>query len=180
MTIVIQLVLYCFLLWLIVKVVVGNNAINGLYFYPKAFQECAISRGLIDRATVQKKRRNCMIALYVLLLVAPVLMIGVWNRVTDFWTAYGQGVLFLEVMNWFDGLVIDMLWVGHSKFWAIPKMEDMRYTQAWGADAQKAPDADGDLARRCVHHCGAGHADAALILFSDGTDEFENNIQGEN
>lgn len=103
MTIVIQLALYCFLLWLIVKVAVGNNAINGLYFYPKAFQECAISRGLIDRATVQKKRRNCMIALYVLLLVAPVLMIGVWNRVTDFWTAYGQGVLFLEVMNWFDG-----------------------------------------------------------------------------
>ncbi len=137
MTIVIQLALYCFLLWLIVKVAVGNNAINGLYFYPKAFQECAISRGLIDRATVQKKRRNCMIALYVLLLVAPVLMIGVWNRVTDFWTAYGQGVLFLEVMNWFDGLVIDMLWVGHSKFWAIPKMEDVPYTQTWGQMLKK-------------------------------------------
>ena len=136
-TIVIQLVLYCFLPWLIVKVAVGNNAINGLYFYPKAFQECAISRGLIDRATVQKKRRNCMIALYVLLLVAPVLMIGVWNRVTDFWTAYGQGVLFLEVMNWFDGLVIDMLWVGHSKFWAIPKMEDVPYTQTWGQMLKK-------------------------------------------
>lgn len=45
MTIVFQLALYCFLLWLIVKVAVGNNAINGLYFYPKAFQECAISRG---------------------------------------------------------------------------------------------------------------------------------------
>ena len=28
MTIVIQLALYCFLLWLIVKVAVGNNAIN--------------------------------------------------------------------------------------------------------------------------------------------------------
>lgn len=137
MTIVIQLALYCFLLWLIVKVAVGNNAINGLYFYPKAFQECAISRGLVDRATVQKKRRNCMIALYVLLLVAPVLMIGVWNRVTDFWTAYRQGVLFLEVMNWFDGLVIDMLWVGHSKFWAIPKMEDVPYTQAWGQMLKK-------------------------------------------
>ena len=137
MTIVIQLVLYCFLLWLIVKVAVGNNAINGLYFYPKDFQECAISRGLIDRATAQKKRRNCMIALYVLLLVAPVLMIGVWNRVTDFWTAYWQGVLFLEVMNWFDGLVIDMFWVGKSKFWAIPKMEDVPYTQTWGQMLKK-------------------------------------------
>ena len=131
MTIVIQLALYCFLLWLIVKVAVGNNAINGLYFYPKAFQECAISRGVVDRATVQKKRRNCMIALYVLLLVAPVLMIGVWNRVTDFWTAYRQGVLFLEVMNWFDGIVIDRLWVGHGKIWVIEGMEGVPYLKPW-------------------------------------------------
>ena len=41
MTIVIQLALYCFLLWLIVKVAVGNNAINGLYFYPKVVSEMA-------------------------------------------------------------------------------------------------------------------------------------------
>ena len=42
-----------------------------------------------------------------------------------------------EVMNWFDGLVIDMLWVGHSKFWAIPKMEDVPYTQTWGQMLKK-------------------------------------------
>ena len=46
-------------------------------------------------------------------------------------------MLVLEVMNWFDGLVIDMLWVGHSKFWAIPKMEDVPYTQAWGQMLKK-------------------------------------------
>ena len=126
MTIVIQLVLYCFLLWLIVKVAVGNNAINGLYFYPKAFQECAISRGLIDRATVQK-----------IIFVALILIISVWNHVMDFKTAYLQACLFLVVMNWFDGLVIDMLWVGHSKFWAIPKMEDVPYTQTWGQMLKK-------------------------------------------
>ena len=73
-----------------------------------------------------------MIALYVLLPVAPVLMIGMWNRVTDFWTAYGQGVLFLEVMNWYDGFIIDKLWVGCSKFWKIPGTEDLPFVQSWG------------------------------------------------
>ena len=23
-------------------------------------------------------------------------------------------------MNWYDGIVIDRLWVGHSRFWIIP------------------------------------------------------------
>jgi hypothetical protein len=26
-------------------------------------------------------------------------------------------------MNWFDGLVIDGLWVGHSKIWVVPEMK---------------------------------------------------------
>ena len=37
--ILIQQVLYCALFTLMVKVGVGNNALNGLYFYPKPVQE---------------------------------------------------------------------------------------------------------------------------------------------
>ena len=49
----------------------------------------------------------------------------------DFGTAYWQAVLFLEVVNWFDGIVIDELWVGHSKFWIIPGMEGESYLKPW-------------------------------------------------
>ena len=35
----------------------------------------------------------------------------------DFKTAYLQACLFLVVMNWFDGIVIDRLWVEHSRIW---------------------------------------------------------------
>ncbi len=45
--------------------------------------------------------------------------------------AYWQALLFLEVMNVYDGIVIDKLWVGHSKFWVIPGLEDMPYVQTW-------------------------------------------------
>ena len=37
--IILQLALYCALFTLMVKIGVGNNALNGLYFYPKPVQE---------------------------------------------------------------------------------------------------------------------------------------------
>ena len=40
-----------------VKASVGNNALNGLYFYPKAVQEKVYELGLTDRQTVQHKRK---------------------------------------------------------------------------------------------------------------------------
>ncbi len=47
--ILIQLVLFCALFTLMVKVGVGNNALNGLYFYPKPVQEKVYELGLTDR-----------------------------------------------------------------------------------------------------------------------------------
>jgi hypothetical protein len=32
-------------------------------------------------------------------------------------------------MNWFDGLVIDGLWVSHSKIWVIPEMKGCPYAK---------------------------------------------------
>ena len=121
-----QLVLYCLLLVAIVKAAVRDNAVNGLYFYPKAVRE-----------TVRRQRTRCMTALYVFLTAAPVLFIGAWNHVSDFKTAYLQALLFLEGMNWFDGIVIDKLWVGHSPFWVLPGLEDVPYVQTWGQMIQK-------------------------------------------
>lgn len=75
---------------------------------------------------------HCYCMLPVLLLI-----IGVWNHVSDFKTAYGQALLFLEVMNVYDGIVIDKLWVGYSRFWVIPGLEDLPYVQSWGQMMQK-------------------------------------------
>ncbi len=38
-------------------------------------------------------------------------------------------LLFLKVMNRYDGIVIDRLWVGHSRFWILPGCEDFPYVQ---------------------------------------------------
>ena len=129
--IVLQLILYCLLFTLMVRYAVRGGAINGLYFYPKAVQEKAIEIGLTDRKTMQHKRKVFMTEFYIVMLTALVLIIGLWNRVNTFWPAYLQALLFLEVMNWYDGIVIDKVWVGYSKFWVLPGCEDIPYVQTW-------------------------------------------------
>ncbi|MBQ6019719.1 MAG: hypothetical protein IJL26_05995 [Clostridia bacterium] len=129
--IILQLILFCALFTLMVKLGVGNNALNGLYFYPKLVQEKVFELGLTDRETVARKRKRFMIPFFLVLLAALVLIIGLWNGVNAFRSAYLQALLFLEVMNWYDGIVIDRLWVGHSKFWIIPGTEGIPFVQTW-------------------------------------------------
>lgn len=114
-----------------VKLAVRSNGINALYFYPKPVQERALAIGLTTREKVSRDMKIFMTAFYLVMLTALVLIIGLWNSVSDFGTAYLQAVLFLEVMNWYDGIVIDRLWVGHSKLWIIKGTEDIPYVQTW-------------------------------------------------
>ena len=86
---------------------------------------------MIDRNTMNRKRKRFMISFYIVMLAALVLIIGVWNRASAFAEAYWQALLFLEVMNVYDGVVIDKLWVGHSRFWALPGLEDAPFVQTW-------------------------------------------------
>ncbi|MBR1758496.1 MAG: hypothetical protein IJ744_07205 [Lachnospiraceae bacterium] len=132
-----QLILYCALFTLMVKYAVRGGAIDGLYFYPKTVQERAIEIGLTDRDTMNRKRKRFMTLFYVVMLVALVLIIAFWNHVRGFRTAYLQALLFLEVMNIYDGIVIDKLWVGYSKFWILPGCEDLPYIQTWGQVLKK-------------------------------------------
>ena len=128
-TICLQLVLFCLLFILMVKLAARDSGLNCLYFYPKEYTAEAYKRGLADPDTVAKQSKRFMIPFCLVQLAALLLILVVWNGVTDFKTAYLQSALFLVVMNWFDGIVIDELWVGHSKIWKIPGMEGVPYTK---------------------------------------------------
>ena len=129
--IVLQLILFCALFTLMVKLAVGSNSLNGLYFYPRPVQEKVFELGLTEQETVARKKKHFMILFFLIMLTALVLIIGLWNGVRSFWPAYWQALLFLEVMNWYDGVVIDRLWVGHSRFWIIPGTEKIPFVQTW-------------------------------------------------
>ena len=129
--IIVQLILYCAMFTLMVKLGVGNSALNGLFFYPKPVQDKVYALGLTDRETVGRKRKRFMTAFFTVMAAALVLIIRVWNGIHAFQPAYWQALLFLEVMNWYDGIVIDRLWVGYSTFWVIPGTEDIPFVQTW-------------------------------------------------
>ena len=129
--IIVQLISYCALFSLMVKLGVGNSALNGLFFYPKPVQDKVYALGLTDRETVGRKRKRFMTAFFTVMAAALVLIIRVWNGIHAFQPAYWQALLFLEVMNWYDGIVIDRLWVGHSTFWVIQGTEDIPFVQTW-------------------------------------------------
>ena len=128
---VIQLILFCLLFTLMVRYSVRGGAVNGLFYYPKTIQERAFEIGLSTEEEMKKKRKIFMTEFYAVMGIALILIISLWNKVTDFKTAYLQALLFLEVMNWYDGIVIDKIWVGFSKFWILPGCEDIPYVQTW-------------------------------------------------
>lgn len=129
--IVLELALYCLLFTAMVRYAVRGGAIDGLYFYPKAVQDRAIEIGLTTREAMRRKQKIFMTEFYVVMLVALVLVIGVRHRVSDFRTAYLLALLFLEVMNWYGGIVIDKIWVGHSRFWVLTGCEGLPFVQTW-------------------------------------------------
>ena len=126
-----QNILFCLLFILMVKCLVKNNGINCVYFYPKEYIEEADKRGLIDKDAVMKKGKQVMIPFCIILFVVLIAIISGWNKVTDFKTAYLQSYLFLVVMNWFDGIMLDRVWVGHSEIWKIKGMEGIPYIKSW-------------------------------------------------
>lgn len=126
-----QIILYLILFTGMVLFSVRDGAVNALFFYPRPVQERAFAIGLADRTVTDKRRKRFMAAFYLVMLGALLFIIGCWNGVRDFKTAYWQALLFLEVMNWYDGVVIDRLWVGHSKFWILPGTEDIPFVQTW-------------------------------------------------
>ena len=105
---------------------------NCLYFYPQEFLDEAQRRGIIaDKDTEMRKGKRFMTVFCLVILIVLIAVIAGWNGVKDFHTACFEAYLFLVVMNWFDGLVIDLLWVGHSKIWRIEGMEGVPYGKPW-------------------------------------------------
>ena len=100
---------------------------NCLYFYPDAYLDEAQKRGIADKTEELRKGKRFMTFFCLVIFVVLIAVIAGWNGVKDFKTASFETYLFLVVVNWFDGFVIDLLWVGHSKIWRIEGMEGAPY-----------------------------------------------------
>ena len=132
MLLLLQIILCCLLYLALVKCAVRDSGRNCLYFYPQEFLDEAQRRGIIaDKDTEMRKGKRFMTVFCLVILIVLIAVIAGWNGVKDFHTACFEAYLFLVVMNWFDGFVIDLLWVGRSKIWRIEGMEGVPYGKPW-------------------------------------------------
>jgi hypothetical protein len=137
MIIALQIAVYCGLYFWLIRVEAKDSGMNCLYFYPKEYQNEAFARGLADKITTRKKGVAFMITFAIVLFIVLVSVIAFLNRATDYRTAYAQTALFLVAANWFDGIVIDGIWVGHSRIWDISEMHGVPYLKTWNKIIKK-------------------------------------------
>jgi len=128
-----ETVLYCLFYIGLVRVFAWHGPLDALYFYPEDVQERVFALGLADRRAVARAGKRFMIVFMLAVTIAPLLVIGFWNGVREFWPAFWQALVMFETVNWFDGIVIDRLWVAHGKFWILPGLEDARIAKPWKA-----------------------------------------------
>jgi hypothetical protein len=115
--------------WLLVAfcaVGIRKGAVNMAFLYHKDVQNKSVKSGLITR---EKIRRNgllfkgiCIPIYFAFILISAYAV----NGARGFWPGFWQMFAILSIVNLIDRLLIDELWVGHTKAWDIPDTEDMK------------------------------------------------------
>lgn len=104
---------------------IRKGAIGMVHLYDSVVQERCISLGYTTRKQININK----ILLKVFLIPAYLFYIFVCvydiNGAENYFQAFWQTFVILTIMNFIDRLIIDELWVGHTKCWIIPKTEDL-------------------------------------------------------
>ena len=117
----------CYVLYMAV-LVHKRGPIGGIFFYPKVMQERVIDLGLITREELKKRRIFAYILLFAWMLVILGIMVLCINGARSYWECCWQFYVLFLGTEFFDWLVIDIIWVAKSDWWLIPGTEDLDAT----------------------------------------------------
>ena len=97
-----------------------------MHLYHEDVQNRCVALGL---TTKEKIKRNSAIFKAVCLpgyIAYVIICVYATNGAKGFLSGFWQLLVILSVMNLADRLLVDGLWVGHTKAWTIPGTEDMK------------------------------------------------------
>ena len=124
-----QILIYLIFFTVTIKALVLNDPVIGIFFYPKEIQRCVFEMKLTTKEEAKRRKVIFFTILIIGIAVLPVIFIGLWSDISDFKTAFIHAIIFLEVMNWYDGIVVDEIWVRFSKFWVIKGTENISHVK---------------------------------------------------
>ena len=114
------------LLVLLCAVGIRKGAVTMMFLYHADVQDRCVQNGLITRERIWQNRKifkGLGVPLYFTFVLVSVYAV---NGARGFWPGFWQLFAILSVMNLIDRLLIDECWVGHTRAWDIPGMQDLK------------------------------------------------------
>lgn len=126
MNILIEGCILAVLLYVFCAIGIRKGAVELVHLYEKDVQDRAVELGLITKEKIRKNAvifKSTGILLY---LIYPLICVYAINGTRGFVSGFWQITVILLIMGVFDRIVIDIIWVAHTKAWIIPGTEDLR------------------------------------------------------
>lgn len=114
------------LLFLICAIGIRNGAVGMVHLYSQKVQNRCVELGL---TTHNKIKRNSILFKIICIpgyITYVLLCVYLVNGAKGFLEGFWQLFVILSIMNLFDRLLIDNIWVGHTNAWTIPGTEDLK------------------------------------------------------
>lgn len=125
MKVVIEGLILSFLLYLSCAVGIRNGAVNMAFLYSEDVQERTVANGLTTKEKLQKSKKLFIIFGLIAFLAYTVICVFAVNGTRGFLPSFVEFLVILMIAQVFDRIVIDLIWVGHTKAWIIPGTEDL-------------------------------------------------------
>lgn len=126
MTLILECIVICFILFLPCVVAIANGIHNAAFLFEKDVQERVVSMGLITEEKI--KRNGMLFKIPTLIVMLSFVLFAVYaiNGARGYLTPFLQIYALMMAEGLFDRLFIDTYWVGHTKAWTIPGTEDLK------------------------------------------------------
>lgn len=137
MAVIIEGLLLSVILYLICLWGIRNGAVHMVFLYEEEVQKRAVELGLITQEKIRSAAKRFKISGLLFYFGYTVICVFVINGARGFNESFLQFVGILLIMGIFDRIVIDIIWVGHTKAWIIPGTEDLMPYIPWKCHLKK-------------------------------------------
>ena len=125
LSVVIEGIILSACLYLVCAWGIRNGAVNMVYLYGKNVQDRVIELGMTTREKIDTSAKRFKIGGLLFYFGYTIICVFVINGARGFGQSFLQFLIILWIMGFFDRIVIDFIWVGHTKAWIIPGTEDL-------------------------------------------------------